>query len=148
MTTPTPLPSSGLFLGGIVGIVERTLLSDEVQIYGPGPEIFDPETGQYHPGPDVVMYEGPGAHRAAGGPGLVLRLEGQPYRDDGDGRYLLFTPLSAPAAEEGQLVKILKSKDPAAVGRVFKVLDPGETGTIQVVRPTWMRIETVAGGTP
>jgi hypothetical protein len=46
------------------------------------------------------------------------------------------------------LVRILKGKDPAAVGRVFKVLDPGETGAIQVVRPTWMRIETVAGGSP
>nr|BEK65701.1 hypothetical protein KPHV_29280 [Kitasatospora purpeofusca] len=142
MTTPTD-PSSGMPApGGIISIVERILLSDEeVRISQPGPQIFDPTTGQYVPGPDVVAYEGPGLHRASGGPGVVLRLEGQPYRDDGDGRYLLFTPLTAPVAGEGNTVSIVKSKDPAAVGRTFKVLDPGETGGMSVVRTTWMRIE-------
>ncbi|MFJ4668901.1 DUF6093 family protein [Kitasatospora purpeofusca] len=142
MTTPTG-PSSGMpASGGIVAVVERLLLSDEeVRISAPGPQIFDPNTGQYVPGPDVVAYEGPGLHRASGGPGVVLRLEGQPYKDDGDGRYLLFTPLSAPVAAEGSTVTIVKSKDPAASGRTFKVLDPGETGGMSVLRTTWMRIE-------
>ncbi|WP_327073212.1 DUF6093 family protein [Kitasatospora purpeofusca] len=142
MTTPTD-PSSGMpAAGGIVAVVERILLSDEeVRLGQPGPQIFDPATGQYVPGPDVVAYEGPGLHRASGGPGVVLRLEGQPYKDDGDGRYLLFTPLSAPVAAEGNTVTIVKSKDPAAIGRTFKVLDPGETGGMSIVRTTWMRIE-------
>ncbi|MFJ8430426.1 DUF6093 family protein [Kitasatospora sp. NPDC094019] len=146
MTTPTD-PSSGMPApGGIVSVVERLLLSDEeVRISQPGPQIFDPNTGQYVPGPDVVAYEGPGLHRASGGPGVVLRLEGQPYKDDGDGRYLLFTPLSAPVAAEGATVTIVKSADPAAVGRTFKVLDPGETGGMSVLRTTWMRIEKTGG---
>ncbi|MFJ4791746.1 DUF6093 family protein [Kitasatospora purpeofusca] len=141
MTTPTD-PSSGMPApGGIVSVVERLLLSDEeVRISAPGPQIFDPNTGQYVPGPDVVAYEGSGLHRASGGPGVVLRLEGQPYRDDGDGRYLLFTPMAAPVAAEGNTVTIVKSKDPAAIGRTFKVLDPGETGGMSVLRTTWMRI--------
>ncbi|MEU8919507.1 DUF6093 family protein [Kitasatospora sp. NPDC048545] len=140
----TPPPTSGTAMpdpGGVVGIVERALLSDEtVRISVPGPQVLDPNTGQYVPGPPAVLYEGPGAHRAAGGPGLVLRLEGQPYKDDGDGRYTLFTPLSAPVAPEGAEIVIVASRDGAAVGREFKALDPGETGTHAVVRSTWMRI--------
>ncbi|MFJ6140135.1 DUF6093 family protein [Kitasatospora sp. NPDC092286] len=147
MTTPPPGPSTGVPApGGIISAVERILLSDEeVRISAPGPQIFDPNTGQYVPGPDGVAYEGPGLHRASGGPGLVLRLEGQPYRDDGDGRYLLFTPLSAPVAAEGNTVTIVKSKDSAAIGRTFHALDPGETGGMSVVRTTWMRIAKTGG---
>ncbi len=148
MTTPSSPSSTGLPLDGVAAIVERALLADKVRIFGPGPQILDPETGQYHPGPDVVAYEGPGAHRPVGGPGIVLRLEGQPYRDDGDGRYLLYTPLGAPIPAEGQQVTIVESKDQGAVGRIFLVLDPGETGTLQVVRTTWMRVQKTSGGTP
>ncbi|MEU5383228.1 DUF6093 family protein [Kitasatospora cineracea] len=142
MTTPPPSPGTSTpEPGSVIAIVERALLSDEtVRISVPGPQVLDPNTGQYVPGPPAVLYEGPGAHRASGGPGLVLRLEGQPYRDDGDGRYLLFTPLGAPVASEGAEVTIVASRDGAAVGRVFKALDPGETGTHSVVRSTWMRI--------
>ncbi|MFJ6136490.1 DUF6093 family protein [Kitasatospora sp. NPDC092286] len=147
MTTPTTEPSSGAPATiGVSAIVERLLLTEEVRLSTPGPQIFDPNTGQYVPGPGVVAYEGPGLHRAAGGPGVVLRLEGQPYKDDGDGRYLLFTPMSAPVAAEGNTVTIVKSADPAAVGRTFKILDPGETGALSVVRQTWMRIEKTSGG--
>lgn len=147
MTTPPPTPGTGTpESGGVAGIVERILLSDEtLRISEPGPQILDPNTGQYVPGPAVVSYEGPGLHRASGGPGLVLRLEGQPYKDDGDGRYLMYTPLSAPVAKEGDEVTVVKSKDAAAVGRTFKVLDPGETGALSVVRTTWMRIDKVGG---
>ncbi|MFF0409694.1 DUF6093 family protein [Kitasatospora sp. NPDC004745] len=148
MTTPTTEPSPGAPAPtGIVAIVERMLLSDEVvRISEPGPQVLDPATGQYVPGPAVVKFEGPGLHRASGGPGIVLRLEGQPYKDDGDGRYILFTPLASPVAAEGNQVTIVKSKDPAAAGRNFKVLDPGESGAMAVVRTTWMRIEKAGGG--
>ncbi|MFF8769072.1 DUF6093 family protein [Kitasatospora sp. NPDC015120] len=147
MTTPTTDPSSAMpAFGGTIALIERTLLTEEVKIGKPGQPVFDPETGQYVPGPDEIAYQGPGLHRASGGPGVVLRLEGQPYRDDGDGRYLLFTPMSAPVAAEGNTVTIAKSTDPAAVGRTFKILDPGETGALSVVRQTWMRIEKTSGG--
>ncbi|GAA1162014.1 hypothetical protein F4556_005046 [Kitasatospora gansuensis] len=146
MTTPTTEPGSGTpVISGVLAFVERLLLTEEVRLSTPGPQIFDPATGQYVPGPDVVAYEGPGLHRAAGGPGVVLRLEGQPYKDDGDGRYLLFTPMAAPVAAEGNTVTIVKSGDPAAAGRIFKILDPGETGALSVVRQTWMRIEKIGG---
>ncbi|MFC8449485.1 DUF6093 family protein [Kitasatospora sp. NPDC057223] len=146
MTSPLPSPGTPTSESGVIAIIERALLSDEtVRISAPGPQVFDPETGQYVPGPPTVQYEGPGAHRAAGGPGLVLRLEGQPYKDDGDGRYLAFTPLSAPVAPEGAEVTIVASRDSAAVGRVFTVLDPGESGTHSVLRTTWMRISKTGG---
>ncbi|WP_344462353.1 DUF6093 family protein [Kitasatospora kazusensis] len=146
MTTPTP--ASGLRLDGVTALVERKLLEDVIRIYRPGPQVLDPATGQLEPGPDLVVWSGPGAHRPVSGPGIVLRLEGQPYKDDGEGRYLLFTPLSAPVAEFGDFVTMVESRDGAAVGRVWRALDPGETGTLQVVRTTWMRIEKTgsAGG--
>ncbi|WP_316521135.1 DUF6093 family protein [Kitasatospora brasiliensis] len=146
MTTPTTDPGTAMpESGGVAAIVERLLLTEKIRIGEPGPQIFDPNTGQYVPGPDVVKFEGPGLHRASGGPGIVLRLEGQPYKDDGDGRYMLFSPLSAPVAMEGDTVTIVESTDPAGSGRVFKVLDPGESGGLSVVRRTWMRIEKAGG---
>ncbi|MFD4394354.1 DUF6093 family protein [Kitasatospora sp. NPDC058478] len=146
MTTPTTDPGTAApEFGGVTTLVERLLLTEKVRISEPGPQIFDPTTGQYVPGPDVAKYEGPGLHRASGGPGVVLRLEGQPYKDDGDGRYLLFSPLGAPVAAEGNSVTIVESTDSGAVGRTFKVLDPGESGGTAVVRRTWMRIEKAGG---
>ncbi|MEV4557195.1 DUF6093 family protein [Kitasatospora sp. NPDC049285] len=130
----------------MAAIVAKKLLKDVVRIFRAGPLVLDPESGQMVPGPDTVIWEGPGAHRPAGGPGVVLRLEGQPYRDDGDARYLLFTPLSAAVAELDDLVTVVESEDSAAIGRVWRVLDPGETSTLQVVRATYMRIERTPGG--
>ncbi|WP_406200061.1 DUF6093 family protein [Kitasatospora sp. NBC_01560] len=139
MSTPPP---PGLLPAGLPARVERLILQDEVvRISEPGPQVLDPATGQYVPGADVVRYEGPGLHRASDGPGVVVRPEGLPYVRVGDGRYLLLTPLSAPVAVEGNRVTVVKSRDPAAVGRTFRVLDPGETGAMSVVRTTWMQIE-------
>ncbi|MER5642056.1 DUF6093 family protein [Kitasatospora sp. NPDC002227] len=147
MSSPTsPTDSNSILPASLATLVERKLLNDTVRIYRPGPMVLDPTTGQYVPGPDVTVYEGPGAHRPAGGPGIVLRLEGQPYRDDGDARYTLFTSLSAPVAATGDLVTVVRSEDSAAIGRVWTVLDPGETGTVEVLRTTWMRIQK-SGGT-
>ncbi|TQF05557.1 hypothetical protein E6W39_29175 [Kitasatospora acidiphila] len=147
MTTPTPMATvdaGGLLPASVAGLVERRLLTDIVRIYRAGAPVLNPDTGQMEPGPDTVIWEGPGAHKPAGGPGLVLRLEGQAYKDDGDSRYILFTPLSAPAAQVGDMVTVVHSDDSAAVGRVWRAMDPGESGTVQVVRSTWMRIEHVA----
>ncbi|MFE2346121.1 DUF6093 family protein [Kitasatospora cineracea] len=146
MTTPSPATSTGTPEAGIIATVERMLLTETVRIAAPGPQVLDPDTGQYVPGPAVIVYEGPGQHRAAGGPGIVLRLEGQPYKDDGDGRYLLFTPLGAPVALEGNDITVLASPDPGAIGRTFHVLDPGQSGGMSVVRSTWMRLATVGEG--
>ncbi|WP_149038074.1 DUF6093 family protein [Kitasatospora sp. MBT63] len=146
MSSPTPpTATSSILPASVAAVVERKLLIETVRIYRPGPMVLDPATGQYVPGPDVTVYEGPGAHRPAGGPGIVLRLEGQPYRDDGDARYTLFTPLSAPVASTGDLVTVVHSEDSAAIGRVWTVLDPGETGTVEVLRATWMRIQKTGG---
>ena len=152
MTAPTSTPSpEGLVPDSVTALVERKLLTDTVRIYRAGPPVLNPSTGQMEPGPDTVIWEGPGAHKPAGSPGLVLRLEGQAYKDDGDSRYVLFTPLSAPAAQVSDMVTVVHSEDSAAVGRVWRVMDPGESGTVQVVRSTWMRIDHVAptpGGAP
>ncbi|WP_406435575.1 DUF6093 family protein [Streptomyces sp. NBC_01589] len=55
---------------------------DTVEIFRPGEPVFDPDSGEYHPGPDQILYTGAGAIFAAGGPGLVLSLEGQAYADE------------------------------------------------------------------
>lgn len=142
MSTPPP---SGLLPAGLSARVERLVLRDEVvRISEPGPPVLDSVTGQYVPGPEVVRYEGAGLHRASDGPGVVVRPEGRPYVAAGDGRYLLFTPVNAPVAVEGNRVTIVQSRDAAAVGRTFRVLDPGESGAMSVLRTTWMQIEQTA----
>jgi hypothetical protein len=47
---------------------------------------------------------------------VVLRAEDRAYHEDGDGRYVLFTALADPVAEQDDLVTIVRSADAAAVG--------------------------------
>ncbi len=65
-------PSEGLSLAAVAPIVETRILVDTIQIFRPGPEVLNPDTGEYEPGPDVIVCEGAGAVFGAGGPGPVL----------------------------------------------------------------------------
>ncbi|MET7492795.1 hypothetical protein [Streptomyces sp900116325] len=43
-----------------------------VEIFRPGEPVLDPDSGEYHPGPDQILYTGAGAIFASGGrPGPV-----------------------------------------------------------------------------
>ncbi|WP_327413866.1 DUF6093 family protein [Streptomyces sp. NBC_01233] len=145
MSTPT----EGLTLGGVSAIVEKKILTSRVRIERKGEPVFNPDTGQYEPGPPVVVYEGPGALFPADGPSVVLHLAGQAYVDDTRSRYRLLTPLDAPVASREDIVRVMQAADPSAIGRTWRVLDIGETATLSVVRTTWVDQDTQrTGGTP
>ncbi|WP_435970228.1 DUF6093 family protein [Streptomyces sp. Qhu_M48] len=136
----------GLTLGAVSEIVEKKILTSKIRIYRPGEPVFNPDTGQYEPGPPFTVYEGPGAVFPAGGPSVVLHLAGQAYVDDTPSRYRLLTPLSAPVASREDTVTVVEAADVAAIGRIWRVLDLGDTSTLSVVRTTWVdQITQVAG---
>lgn len=130
--------TEGLTLGAVSAIVEKKILTSEIRIYRPGEPVFNPDTGQYEPGPSITVYEGPGAVFPAGGPSVVLHLAGQAYVDDTPSRYRLLTPLSAPVASREDTVTVVQADDEAAIGRTWRVLDLGDTSTLSVVRTTWV----------
>ncbi len=112
---------------------------DTVQIFRPGEQVLDPDSGEYVPGPDFIVYEGLGAVFAAGGPGMVLSLEGQVYADDTNDRYRLLTPLDAPLASREDKVRVIRAtQDQGLLNRVWRVLGISEANTLAVVRTTWM----------
>lgn len=140
------VPYEGLTLGAVSAIVERRILTNKVRIQRKGEPVFNPDTGQYEPGPPVAVYEGPGAVFPAGGPSVVLHLAGQAYVDDTPSRYRLLTPLTAPVASREDTVTVVESADEAAIGRTWRVVDIGETSTLHVVRTTWIDQNTQATG--
>ncbi|MFJ4684714.1 DUF6093 family protein [Streptomyces sp. NPDC088789] len=139
------VPAEGLTLGAVSAIVEKRILTDTVRLHRPGEPVFNPDTGQYEPGPPVIIYEGRGAIFPNGGPGIVLHLEGQAYVDDSTSKYKLITPLGAPVASRGDTVSVVSGADPAAVGRAWRVLDVGQTSTLAVVRTTFLDQNTQSG---
>lgn len=139
-------PTEGLTLGAVSAIVENKILTNKIRIYRPGEPVFNPDTGQYEPGPPVTVYEGPGAVFPAGGPSVVLHIAGQAYVDDTPSRYRLLTPLSAPVASREDTVAVVQSEDESAIGRTWRVIDIGETSTLSIVRTTWVDQNTQATG--
>jgi hypothetical protein len=135
----TPAPAEGLSLAAVAPIVESRILVDAVQIFRPGPEVLDPDSGEYVPGPDTIVYDGPGAVFGSGGPGLVLSLEGQAYADDTRNRYRVLTPLASPLASRDDQVRVtVATQDPGLLSRVWRVLDISDANSLAVVRTTWM----------
>lgn len=135
----TPAPSEGLSLSAVAPIVETRILVDTIEIFRPGPEVLDPDSGEYVPGPDMTVYQGPGAVFASGGPGLVLSLEGQAFADDTRNRYKLLTPLAATlASREDQVRVTVATQDPGLLNRTWRVLDISDANSLAVVRTTWM----------
>ncbi|MEV7279730.1 DUF6093 family protein [Streptomyces sp. NPDC093111] len=140
------VPTEGLTLGAVSAIVEKKILTSKIRIYRPGEPVFNPDTGQYEPGPPVTVYEGPGAFFPVGGPSVVLHLAGQAYVDDTPSRYRLLTPLSAPVASREDTVTVVEAEDEAAIGRTWRVVDLGETSTLSIVRTTWVDQNTQTAG--
>jgi hypothetical protein len=143
----TPTPSEGLTLAAVAPIVETRILVDTVQIFRPGPLILDPDSGEYVQGPDTIVYEGSGAIFSAGGPGLVLSLEGQAYADDTRNRYRLLTPLDVPLASREDKVRVtVATQDPGLLNRTWRVLDISDANSLAVVRTTWLDEVTQSTG--
>ncbi|MFE7129338.1 DUF6093 family protein [Streptomyces sp. NPDC057638] len=139
--------SQGLTLGSVGEFVERRILKDRIRIERKGEPVFNPDTGQYEPGPPVLVYEGRGAITPVGGPSFVLHLAGQPYVDDTPSRYRVLTPMVAPVASREDTVTVVQSEDPSALKRTWRVTDLGETSTLSVVRITWVdQVTQTSGG--
>lgn len=130
--------SSPISLAALAPVMKRIMV-DTVQIFRPGPQVLNDDTGEYEPGPDVIVWEGVGAVFAAGGPGMVMSLAGQAYQDDTRDRYRLLTPLEAPLSSRDDCVRVTNaSADQGLLGRVWRVLDISDANTLAVVRTTWM----------
>jgi hypothetical protein len=143
----TPRPPEGLTLAAVATIVETRILVDTVEIFRPGPQILNPDTGVYEPGPDLVLYQGTGAVFSQGGPGLVLSLEGQAYADDTRNRYRLLTPLDAPLGSRDDHVRVtVATQDTGLLNRTWRVLDISDANSLAVVRTTWLDESTQTTG--
>ncbi|MFJ9917642.1 DUF6093 family protein [Actinacidiphila glaucinigra] len=115
----TPPPSEGLSLAAVAPIIETGILVDTVEIFRPGEPVLDSDSGECIPGPDTIIYDGPGAIFAACGPGLVLSLEGRAFADDTRNRYRLLTPLPAPLASREDHVRVTHAtQDGGLINRV------------------------------
>ncbi|MFJ3763086.1 DUF6093 family protein [Streptomyces sp. NPDC090080] len=122
-------------------------MADTVQVFRPGPEVLDPDTGVYVPGSEISVYEGSGAVFAVGGPGLVVAVAGQPVPDGPRDRYRLLTPLDDPMASRDDSVRVIAAtQDQGLLNRVWRVLDSSGANTLSVVRTTWMDESTQTTG--
>ncbi|MBY8889221.1 DUF6093 family protein [Streptomyces sp. PTM05] len=135
--------TEGLTLGAVSAIVEKKILTNKIRIYRPGEPVFNPDTGQYEPGPPITIYEGPGAIFPIGGPSVVLHLAGQAYAHDASSGT---DCLSAPVASREDTVTVVQADDESAVGRTWRVIDIGETSTLSIVRTTWVDQNTQTTG--
>ncbi|MFF3659255.1 DUF6093 family protein [Streptomyces olivochromogenes] len=130
--------SNPISLAALAPVMARIKV-DTVQIFRPGPQVLNEDTGVYEPGPDVIVREGMGAVFSAGGPGMVMSLAGQAYRDDTRDRYRLLMPLEAPLASRDDCVRATHAaQDQGLLNRVWRVLDISDANTLAVVRTTWM----------
>jgi hypothetical protein len=82
--------NSPISLAALAPVMKRIPV-DTGQIFRPGPQVLNEDTGVYEPGPDVILREGPGAVFAAGEPGVAMSLAGHAYQDDTRNRYQLLT---------------------------------------------------------
>ncbi|WP_225102216.1 DUF6093 family protein [Streptomyces sp. CoH27] len=119
--------------------VLKRILVDTVQIFRPGPQVLNEATGEYEPGPDIIVWEGLGAVFAAGGPGMVMSLAGQAYQDDTRNRYQLLTWLDAPVASRDDCVRVTTATvDQGLLNGVWRLLDLSQAQTLAIVCTTWM----------
>ncbi|MER6212116.1 DUF6093 family protein [Streptomyces sp. NPDC001642] len=63
--------AEGLTLGAVSELIQRKILTDTVRVSREGEPVFNPDTGQYEPGPPVIIYEGHGGIFPNGDPGIV-----------------------------------------------------------------------------
>ncbi|MGW1798635.1 DUF6093 family protein [Streptomyces sp. NPDC001984] len=138
--------SSPISLAALAPVMSRIMV-DTVEIFRPGPEVLDPDTGVYVPGPDIIIYSGLGAIFSAGGPGFVVAVSGQPVPDDPRDRYRLLTLLDAPLASRNDSVRVIAAtQDQGLLNRVWRVLDISDANTLAVVRTTWLDETTQTTG--
>ncbi|MFF3976960.1 DUF6093 family protein [Streptomyces sp. NPDC001828] len=93
-----------------------------------------------------VVYEGPGALLSTHGQIVFAQMVGLDWAGESTAWYQLLTPLTAPAAEPGDRVEVVASKDPNSVvaGRTWYCEARTQGSTWEVVRVT--RLDEQGGG--
>lgn len=130
-------------LAGVVTWLGANILIDTVRVTKPGTgePTVDPTTGQIvYPDGDV-LYEGPGAIVPASATmeRSAVPDDGQPWAQQTRSSYVLLTPLTIDAPPEYAIVSVVAVHDPtrtALIGRTWICADPGQAGTVEVVRRT------------
>lgn len=129
-------------LSGVVTWIGQNLLVDTVRIELPavGDPVLDPDTGEVTRPAGTVLYEGPGAVQGAAQTQFTATPDAlQPWAPETRSRYRLLTPLSAPVPPKDVIVTVTAVHDPARtalLGRSWTAQDPGQAGTVEVVRIT------------
>lgn len=130
-------------LAGVTRWIEKNLLIDTVRITLPGPTepVLNTETGQLEYPQGDVLYEGPGA--IVPGSATMERSAVpdavQPWAQQTRSSYVLLTPLEAPIPPEHAIASAVQVHDPqrtSLLGRTWLCADPGQAGTVEVVRRT------------
>lgn len=130
-------------LAGVVAWLGANILIDTVRVTAPatGEPTVDPATGQIVYPDGEPLYEGPGA--VVPGSATMERSavpdDGQPWAQQTRSSYVLLTPLTAPVPPEYAIASVVAVHDPtrtALIGRTWLCADPGQAGTVEVVRRT------------
>ncbi|WP_329131542.1 DUF6093 family protein [Streptomyces sp. NBC_01476] len=150
------MPGLDDVLAQAAGLINDLVLRDTVRIRRPslGAPVLDPTTGQLTYPPSATVYEGPGALQAdsaqSGYNGWPSA--GEPFVQETKSMSRLMTPLSAPTADQDDLVDVTavhEGGDTALIGPVWQATDPGRANTLGAVRvtPIDRKQEARRGGT-
>lgn len=130
-------------LAGAKVWIARNLLVDTVRVTRPalGAPVLDDATGELVYPAAAVVYEGPGAVQPGNAQGQFSGdpTAGQPWVMETKSMYTLLTPLDAPIPAKDDLVAVTavhNAANGALLGRSWICDDPGNAGTVEVVRKT------------
>jgi hypothetical protein len=142
-------------LAGARRWIDTNLLTDTVRVVRPSlaAPVLNTTTGALEYPAAAVIYEGPGAVQSSN---LQSQFgaapnAGQPWVVDTQSPYRMLTPLDAPIAAKDDLVTVtaVHSEDNVAlIGRTWNAVDPGRSGTVEVVRITPIDQHSAPRGTP
>lgn len=150
------MPGLDDILAQAATLIEDLVLRDTVRIRRPslGAPVLNATTGLLEYPASATVYQGPGAVQAdntqSGYNGWPTA--GQPWVAETKSMSRLLTPLTAPLAQQDDMVDVTAvhdQGDPALIGPVWLATDPGRVSTLEAVRitPLDRKQEARSGGT-
>lgn len=108
-----------------------------------GPDVLDPDTLVLTPQVGATVWEQPGLVVPAGGRTEVPAVAEQNLPVPPEADYVAVVPLAAPMAAPQQVITVYGSRlpaprDPAIVGRRFRVVNVPNVSTFAVARIIWL----------
>lgn len=110
----------------------------------PGDDVLDPDTLALVPAADgAQVWASPGMVVATGGRRDVLGLADQDLPVPANVDYVAIVPVALPMAEPEQIITVYgtrlpEPRDPAIIGKRFRVERVPQVGTFQIVRTIWL----------